>query len=401
MKAAILLIGTELLNGATLDTNSIYIAEELNKLGIEIKYKLVLRDFEDEIIEALNFANKNVDLIITSGGLGPTDDDITKEAIAKFLNKKLIVDEKDLEVLLAKFRKINSKILPSNHKEIEKFENSIIFDNDVGMAPAVYTENIVCFPGVPSELKNLLPKFLAYYKKEKNIAEQIYIKDILTFGMGESILENTVKDLFTVDEIYYEFLVKDYATIIRFQSKLSKKNDVEKILKKVYNKISGFIFGEDEDRLEELVYKELKENNFSIALAESCTGGLLASKLVNVAGISEFFKEGIVAYSNDAKIKRLGIKEETLKKYGAVSEEVAREMLERFDTDVAISTTGIAGPGGGTKDKPVGLVYIAIKIKDKIIVERKTFHGERSKVRERTTTYALFKLLKEIRERKK
>ena len=192
MKAGIFLVGTELLNGATIDTNSIYIAEELNKYGIEIEFKMTVRDVMDEIVKALKYAKKNVDLVILTGGLGPTDDDITKEAMAKFLKKKLVVDEKEKKELLKKYKSYKNPN-KTNFKEVEKPEGAISFKNDVGMAPAVYVDGLVAFPGFPNELKNMFPKFLKHYVKENNLKTQIYIKDIITYGIGESTLENTVK----------------------------------------------------------------------------------------------------------------------------------------------------------------------------------------------------------------
>lgn len=395
MKAGIFLVGTELLNGATIDTNSIYIAEELNKYGIEIEFKMTVRDVMDEIVKALKYAKKNVDLVILTGGLGPTDDDITKEAMAKFLKKKLIIDEKEKAELLKKYKSYGN-LNKTNFKEVEKPEGAISFKNDVGMAPAVYIDGLVAFPGFPNELKNMFPKFLKYYVKENNLKTQIYIKDIITYGIGESTLENTVKDLFTEEGIFYEFLVKDYGTLIRLQTSSKNKKSVEKIVKKLYNRISEFIIGEDNDRLENTIYECLNSGKkpLTISTAESCTGGMIASKLIEVPGISENFIESIVSYSNEAKIKRLKVKKETLKKYGAVSEEVAREMLAGLKTDVAISTTGIAGPGGGTKEKPVGLVYIGIRVKDEVKIFRRELKGDRNKIRQRAMMHALYNLLK-------
>ena len=395
MKAGIFLVGTELLNGATIDTNSIYIAEELNKYGIEIEFKMTVRDVMDEIVKALTYAKKNVDLVILTGGLGPTDDDITKEAMAKFLKKKLVVDEKEKKELLKKYKSYKNPN-KTNFKEVEKPEGAISFKNDVGMAPAVYVDGLVAFPGFPNELKNMFPKFLKYYVKENNLKSQIYIKDIITYGIGESVLETTVKDLFTEGDIFYEFLVKDYGTLIRLQTKIENKKNVAKIVKKLYNRISEFIIGEDDDRIENTIYECLNsgEKPLTISTAESCTGGMIASKLIEVPGISENFIEGIVSYSNEAKIKRLKVKKETLEKYGAVSEEVAREMLAGLKTDIGISTTGIAGPGGGTKDKPVGLVYIGIKVKDEVKVFKRELKGDRNKIRQRAMMHALYNLLK-------
>ena len=395
MKAGIFLVGTELLNGATIDTNSIYIAEELNKYGIEIEFKMTVRDVMDEIVKALKYAKKNVDLVILTGGLGPTDDDITKEAMAKFLKKKLVVDEKEKKELLKKYKSYKNPN-KTNFKEVEKPEGAISFKNDVGMAPAVYVDGLVAFPGFPNELKNMFPKFLKYYVKENNLKSQIYIKDIITYGIGESVLETTVKDLFTEGDIFYEFLVKDYGTLIRLQTKIENKKNVAKIVKKLYNRISEFIIGEDDERIENTIYECLNsgEKPLTISTAESCTGGMIASKLIEVPGISENFIEGIVSYSNEAKIKRLKVKKETLEKYGAVSEEVAREMLAGLNTDIGISTTGIAGPGGGTKDKPVGLVYIGIKVKDEVKVFKRELKGDRNKIRQRAMMHALYNLLK-------
>ena len=395
MKAGIFLVGTELLNGATIDTNSIYIAEELNKYGIEIEFKMTVRDVMDEIVKALKYAKKNVDLVILTGGLGPTDDDITKEAMAKFLKKKLVVDEKEKQELLKKYKAYKNPN-KTNFKEVEKPEGAVSFKNDVGMAPAVYVDGLVAFPGFPNELKNMFPKFLKYYVKENNLKSQIYIKDIITYGIGESVLETTVKDLFTEGDIFYEFLVKDYGTLIRLQTKIENKKNVAKIVKKLYNRISEFIIGEDDDRIENTIYECLNsgEKPLTISTAESCTGGMIASKLIEVPGISTNFIEGIVSYSNEAKIKRLKVKKETLEKYGAVSEEVAREMLAGLKTDIGISTTGIAGPDGGTKDKPVGLVYIGIKVKDEVKIFRRELKGDRNKIRQRAMMHALYNLLK-------
>lgn len=399
MRVGVILVGTELLNGGMLDTNSLYIAEELNKYGLEMKFKIIVRDFRDEIYSAIDYCKKNVDLIIISGGLGPTLDDITKEVIAEYVKKPLVVDDDELEELKEKFERAGLKFKTLNVKEVEKPEGAVTFKNDVGMAPAVYIDDIVAFPGVPKELYNMLPKFLDWYVKEKKILDdEIYIKDLITYGIAESLLYEAVREFFTEEGIYYEFLVKDYGILIRLQSKMSNKNKVEKIVKKIYNKIGEFIFGEDNDRLEKKIVELLKKLNMNMSTAESCTGGMLASKLIDVPGVSDVFYEGVVSYSNEAKINRLGVRKETLDRYGAVSEEVAKEMVMGLTTDVALSTTGIAGPDGGSEEKPVGLVYMGIRIKDKIYVEKRVFRGDRNKVRERTVSHTLFTLIKILNE---
>lgn len=399
MKATLILVGTELLNGGMVDTNSIYMANELNKYGIEIRYKITVKDDLEEIISAIKIGKANDDLIIMSGGLGPTIDDLTKDAIAKYLNKKLIVDENELVILKEKFKKINIEFLENNVKEVEKPEGAISFENGAGMAPAVYIDDIVCFPGVPVELYDMFPKFLKWYSNEKKLdIDKIYIRDLVTYGIAESHLDAEIKDLFIYEGIEYEFLVKDYGILIRLQGKLSNKNLVEKIVEKIYNRIGINIFGENEDRLELVIAKYLGKNNLKISVAESCTGGLMTSTFVNVSGISDMLYEGVVTYSNESKMKRLNVKKETLDKYGAVSEEVAKEMVQGLKSEVAISTTGIAGPSGGTDEKPVGLVYIGIRIKDKIFVKRRIFRGSREVIRKRTVLYGLFSLYKLLKE---
>lgn len=400
MKAMLILIGTELLNGGMVDTNSIYMAEELNKYGIEIYSKMTVKDSVEDIINAIEFGRKNCDLIITSGGLGPTIDDITKEAVAEYLGKKLIVDEDELLELKEKFRERDIKFLDINVKEVEKPEGAVTFKNGAGMAPAVYIDEIVSFPGVSVELYDMFPKFLKWYTKEKNLnSDEIYIKDLVTYGIAESHLDNMISDLFTEEGIEYEFLVKSFGILIRMQSKLSNKNIVEKIVEKIYNRVGDNIFGEDSERLESLIIDRLRKDKKTLSVAESCTGGLLADSFINVSGASEVFMEGVVTYSNEAKMERLGVKKETLEKFGAVSEETAREMVLGLKTDAGISVTGIAGPCGGTLEKPVGLVYMGIRNGNEILVEKKIFKGSRRKVRERAVLHSLFCLNKMLKRK--
>lgn len=221
----------------------------------------------------------------------------------------------------------------------------------------------------------------------------------MTYGIAESHLDNMISDLFTEEGIEYEFLVKSFGILIRMQSKLSKKNIVEKIVEKIYNRVGDNIFGEDSERLESLIIDRLRKDKKTLSVAESCTGGLLADSFVNVSGASEVFMEGVVTYSNEAKMERLGVKKETLEKFGAVSPETAREMVLGLKTDAGISVTGIAGPGGGTPEKPVGLVYMGIRNGNEISVEKKIFKGSRRKVRERAVLHSLFCLNKMLKRK--
>jgi len=394
MDATIILVGTELLNGMTVDTNSIYMAEELNKYGIEIRHKLVVGDNIKDIVEAIEYGNSKSDLVILSGGLGPTMDDLTKPAIAEFLNIDLVVDREDYLDLKNKYDSYKLVLEDKNMREAEKPYGSQTIVNDVGMCKGIYIDKIVAFPGVPRELQNLFPKFLKLLASQGKLKKNIYIKDILVWGIPESLLETRVNYLFKLKGIHYEFLVKDYGIIIRLQTISNNKLEVDKITLNLYKLIGENIIGEDDDRLETLIYKYLKDGKKSISLAESCTGGLIASKFIEVDGISSVFKEGIVCYSNESKKTRLGVRKETLDLYGAVSYMTCDEMLSGLDTDVKIATTGIAGPNGGTEEKPVGTVYIGVVVGKKKYIKKYLFNGNREKIRRLTMMRAMFEVLK-------
>jgi len=396
VNVTIILIGTELLSGMTLDTNSIFMAEELNKYGLEINHKLIVGDNIEDIVDAIRYGSLKSDLVILSGGLGPTMDDLTKLAISNFLNVKLVVDKIDYEELKKKYESHGLILEDKNLSEAEKPEGSITIPNDVGMCKGIYIGKIAAFPGVPRELYNIFPKFLKMLVKDRE--EKIFIKDILVLGVPESILETKVEHLFKYKNIHYEFLVKDYGIIIRLQTITKNKAQVEEVKEELYKILGKNIIGEDQERLETLIYKKLEEKNYKISLAESCTGGMITSKLVGIAGISSILYESIVCYSNESKEKRLGVNSEVLKKYGAVSEEVCNEMLEGLKTTAKIAVTGIAGPNGGTPEKPVGTVYIGVSVGKEKIINRYEFSGNRERVREKTMMRAMFDIFNILRE---
>ncbi|MGL5088820.1 MAG: CinA family nicotinamide mononucleotide deamidase-related protein [Cetobacterium sp.] len=399
MNCTLIMIGTELLNGATIDTNSIFMAEELNKVGIKIDYKLTSGDSLEKIIEVIKFGKEKSELIILSGGLGATDDDLTKQAIGMFLNKKLFIEESELLELKEKFKKLNIEFLEKNKKEVEKPEGAISIINDIGMAPGFFIDGIAAFPGVPKELYKMFPKFIQYYTdKYCEKIDPVYIKDLIVSGIPESILEEKIKVFFIEPNIEYEFLVKDYGIVVRMQTSLRFKNTVEKIKEKIYNSIGNYIVCEDDEKIEEKVINILKKKNYTLSVAESCTGGMLSSTIISLPGVSEIFKEGLVTYSNESKINQLKVDEDIIKRYGAVSKEVAERMVAGLKTDIGISTTGIAGPSGGTKSKPIGLVYIGIKVKEKIISFKFNFIGDREKIRRKTVLHSLFELYKILEE---
>lgn len=399
MRCSLVMIGTELLNGATLDTNSIYIAKELNKIGIKIDYKFIVGDDISKIIEILEFGRDKNNLIIISGGLGPTDDDLTKQAISRFLDKKLIVENNEANLVRNKFKAKGIQFLNKNYKEVEKPEGAVSFNNDVGMAPAFYIDGIVAFPGVPSELQNMLPKFLKYYMKISNQEiSPIYIKDIVVTGIAESILEEKIKKYFVSSDIEYEFLVKDYGVVVRLQTTVNNKNIVEKIREKIYNSIGKYILGEDCEDIERKVLNILKLKKYNFSVAESCTGGMLSSKIVSISGASEVFKEGVVTYSISSKCERLNINRLLIDKFGAVSSRIAKEMVKGLQTDVAISITGVAGPTQGENDKPIGTVYIGIKVKNRVECFKFNLEGNRLNIRKKAVLHSLLELYKILEE---
>ncbi|OQY10547.1 MAG: competence/damage-inducible protein A [Fusobacteriia bacterium 4572_132] len=398
MRCHIILIGTELLNGMMIDTNSSYMAEKLNECGIEIIGKSIVGDDIEEIVLALEYARKNSDFIIVSGGLGPTIDDITRDAIAKYLDKELILDEKEYMKIKGKFKKANLNFPERNIRQAMLPEGAKIVENKAGAAPAFLIDDIAVFPGVPEEVYETFPKFLDTYLGEKGYDEKFYIKDLLVWGLAESELENRILDVVNQKrEFNIEFLVKEYGIIIRFIGNKRYENIINELKEKIYDRVGEYIFGEDDDRIEKLLFDKLKEKEYNISTAESCTGGLLASKIISLSGISKYYREGLVTYSNESKIERLGVKKETIEKYGAVSKETVSEMLEGLKTDTGIAISGIAGPTGGTEKKPVGTVIIGIKINKIKKVETYLFRGNREKVRKKAVLTALNFLRKKLK----
>ncbi len=399
MKCHIISVGSELLNGMMIDTNSIYMAEELNKYGVEIAGKTVVGDKIDDIVNAIGFAKKNAEVVIMTGGLGPTIDDLTRDAISKYTGKKLVRYEDEFEKLKAKFLSYKIEMPERNIRQVMFPEGSYIIENNKGSAQPFYVDDIVAFPGVPEELKDSFPRFCEKLSIDKCLNSKIFIKDLLVWGIPESQLEEKILDIVENEkEVFVEFLVKKYGIIIRLFVDENKKDKANLIKKQIYNRISEYIFGEDGDRLENLLVEEIAKKEYTISTAESCTGGMIAQTIVGVSGVSKVFKEGFITYSNESKIERLGVKKETLEKYGAVSKETVIEMLKGLKTDTGIAISGIAGPEGGTPDKPVGTVVIGVKIKDLYIAESVLVRGDRERIRERSAMSAIHMLLSELKK---
>ena len=381
MKSAILSVGTELLFGQITNTNSVYLSQQLNILGIDVMYHYTVGDNPERLAEMMEMAFKDCDLIITTGGLGPTQDDLTKEIACEILGDELVLDEDALENIKAIFKKLNREMTDNNIKQAYFPTRAEIFYNELGTAPGFALSNngktIICLPGPPREMKAMFELSAKPYLEAKSDGK-IFYRMIRTFGIGESTLETTLLDLI---ENQTDPTLATYAKLnesgLRVASKRKTREEAEQavneMIEVVKERVGKFIFSCDDEDIHEVVAKKLIEKNISISCAESCTGGFFAEMLTKTAGISRVFDRGIVTYSNNAKIDELGVKPQTLEKYGAVSIETAIEMArgikKKTGSRIGISVTGVAGPDGGTDEKPVGFFCIGAIFDDKEIVQ--------------------------------
>lgn len=408
MKAEILAVGTEILLGDIVNTNSHYISKRLADLGISVYYQTVAGDNEERLYNAYKLAFERADIVIATGGLGPTNDDLTKEIGAKYFGKELVLHEESLDYIKNFFEKLNRPMSSGNRKQALFPEGAIILPNPNGTAPGCIIEEnnkiLVMMPGPPKEMVPMFENSVAPYLQK--FSEGVLVSKVLrVVGLGESAMAEKVLDILnnSTNPTVAPY-AKDNEAILRITAKGRTEEEAEQLIipieKEIRERIGTDIYAEGETTLEAVVGEMLVNSKLTIATAESCTGGLLAGTLINYPGISSVFMEGAVTYSNEAKIKRLGVKEETLNKYGAVSEETAREMAEGISkasgTDIGISVTGIAGPGGGTEEKPVGLVYVGLYIKGEVKVKKLNMFGDRQKIRNRTVVSALDWLRREL-----
>ena len=417
MKAEILAIGTEILLGDIVNTNAQYLSQELAAIGVEVYHQAVVGDNEKRIMEEFDRAFESCDMIITTGGLGPTEDDLSKELAAKYFNKKLVLHQPSLDALKGYFKKSGreNKISDANMKQAYFPEDAIVLENPKGTAPGAIIKGerkgnreekfIVVLPGPPREMKPMFDNYVRPFLI-KQTDSMLKSRVLRIFGVGESEVERKVKHL--IDNQTNPTIApyaKEVDCILRITAKGKDENECDKIIAPVADEIKDIlgdnIYAEGETYLENVVASMLIDKKITISTAESCTGGLLAGTIVNYPGVSEIFMEGVVTYSNDAKIKRLGVKKETLEEFGAVSEETAKEMAYGISkvagTNIGVSTTGVAGPDGGTEEKPVGTVYVGLCINGETKARRFNFFGDRERVRRRTVLEALDWIRREIK----
>ena len=402
MTVEIIAVGTEILLGNIVNTNAAYLAEKCAGLGLSCYHQDVVGVNEERLMETIRLALTRADIILLSGGLGPTQDDLTKEAAAKVMGKELYLHEPSREAIRQFFAERNLEITENNWKQAMVPEGAVVVENPGGTAPGIIIaengKHVVLMPGPPGELIPMFEKSIMPYLAGLT-SGVIYSQTVKICGVGESKAESMVEDLVSAQN---NPTIATYAKTgevhLRVTATAPDEKEAKKLVKPMVKELKGR-FGnhvyttDSEVTLEKAVVDLLAANKLTACTVESCTGGMLSARLINVPGVSEVFKSGYVTYSNKSKRKLLGIKKNNLMKHGAVSEQIAREMAKTAAvlarTDVSVSTTGIAGPDGGTPEKPVGLVYIACNVCGRTTVKECRFHGSREKIRESTVSAAL------------
>lgn len=404
MLGEIIAVGEEVLSGDVINSNAAYISNQLSTIGVFCRFHSVVGDIEQDIIEQLDRACKRSKCIVLCGGLGPTKDDLTKEAVAKYLNKPLYEDVQMRAEIDAWFQGRNQTPTLNNYKQALMIQGGESLKNGNGTAPGVYYNHqgihIFLLPGPQGELKPML-EHCVLSRMQKNIDKSIQTVTLRLVNIGESKAVTILDDLMCSTE---RLIVAPYAKLREVHIKITSIEDtpeenvqaISPLCEEIYRRLGEYIYTKDSQELVEVLLDKLSANKQTLSVAESCTGGLLSDYIVSIPGSSQVFKEGVISYSNASKIQRLKVDKELIDTFGAVSKEVAESMArgvsEALNTDYAISITGIAGPDGATPEKPVGLVYIGIKTPEKITVKKYNFMGTRQKVREESAKSALIDL---------
>ncbi|HPL99046.1 MAG TPA: competence/damage-inducible protein A [Bacillota bacterium] len=408
MKGEIIAVGTELLLGNIVNTNAQYLSQKLADLGIDVYYHVVVGDNLKRLTETIKTSLERSDIVITSGGLGPTADDITKEGAAQAMGLKLLPDEESIERIKKMFSSTGRIMTENNIKQGYIPEGAVVLENNNGTAPGVLIEKegkiVIMLPGPPKELYPMFESKVLPYLKSKTDST-IRSKVLRVIGVGESAVEHMLKDIFDSQaNPTIAPYAKDGEVHLRITAKTGIPEEADSLIAEMEQKVRAIlgdnIYGCNEETLEEAVLKLLQKKNLTISLAESCTGGLVASRLTDIPGASASLISGVVSYSNESKINILKVKEETIRKYGAVSPQTAEEMAvgakKLSNTDIGLSITGIAGPDGGSAEKPVGLCYIGIAIGNSVNVQKIMLTGNRNRIRWGSSSRALDFLRREL-----
>lgn len=410
MKAEIISVGTELLLGEIVDTNASYLSQKLADLGVDVHYRHTVGDNLARLTEVLVTALSRADIIMLTGGLGPTEDDLTREGIAAATQRPLRRVPASEKRLREFFAARNRPLADSNLKQADAPEGAEHIENVCGTAPGIFLRHdgrlIFAAPGPPTELREMTERsILPILRAEFGEIGQLYSRSLLLMDIGESQVADVLSDL--IDE-QSDPTIAMYASPALVRVRMATKAPDEKTARKRFEPVEKrmrellgtHVFGVDDDTMASVVGKLLRERGQTLAVAESCTGGLIASKLTDVPGASDYFVAGLVTYANEAKISLLNVPAAVIAEHGAVSEECARAMAEgardATGADYAIATTGIAGPSGGTDEKPVGLVYMAVADASDTIVQRQLWPGTREQFKQRVSQMALGMLRKRI-----
>ncbi len=410
MKAEIITIGDELLIGQVVDTNAAWIANKLNLIGIDVDRIISISDKKEAIFKALDQVNEDTQLVLLTGGLGPTNDDYTKKALAEYFGAKLVLNNDVLNNIKLFVTKRNAELNQRNIQQAEVPENCRVIPNKIGTAPGMWFDEkekiVISMPGVPFEMKEMMNNQILVELKSQIKDFYILHKLILTQGLPESKLAEVMEEWESQlpHELLLAYLPSPGIIKLRITAKGKDRKNLERLIKEqvflLEKIIPDFICGYDNDKLEQIISNKLTVKKATVSVAESCTGGNIGHLITSVPGSSSYFKGGIIAYSNEIKEKILGVNKRNIDIYGAVSKQVVEEMalgaLKLFNTDFSIAISGISGPTGGTKDKPVGTTWIAVANKDQIVAKKYVFGDQRDRNIQRASLTALNLLQKLI-----
>lgn len=402
MKAEILTIGDELLRGEIVDSNKSFLSDRLLGLDIETRYHASVRDDPPDMIDAFRRAAARSDVTLVSGGLGPTRDDLTASVLAEAFGRELVLDREALAGIEAFFRAAGREMSENNAKQARFPEGAGILPNPIGTAPGFWIEEagslFFCMPGVPREMvrmmdEQVVPRIAVRHAGGVAVRARL----LRTFGMGESTLDDELKDIATGSDVVLGFRTSFPDNYLRPLARGATADlaeaALERVCEAIRQRLGPLVYSEDDETLDAVVGRLLRERGMTIAVAESCTGGLIAERITDSPGASAYFKGGVVAYADSAKADLLGVSAEMLAEHGAVSDPVVRAMAEgvrrRFGADIGIATTGISGPDGGSEAKPVGLVHVALARADGIHAESFVFPLDRARHRQLTAQVAL------------
>jgi competence/damage-inducible protein CinA-like protein len=411
LNAEIIAIGSEMLTPFRLDTNSLWLTERLNAMGVEVKLKTVVGDDEARLEETVRDAMKRSEIVIATGGLGPTEDDITRKIFARVLKRQLILEDAILEKIRARFARRNMPMPEINARQALVIRGAQILENGNGTAPGMLiTEGnctVVLLPGPPREMKPIFDASVAPALKRR-VGDMLIVRRTLSiFGLTESATDELAAPIYTkYRNPSTTILFKDGQIELHLTAQARGASEAVKLLDELAGRLDEvlgeYIFSRNNETLEEVVGQSLKLRGYTLATAESCTGGLLAGRITDVPGSSEYFLEGVVSYSNEAKIDLVGVRKKLIETHGAVSEQVAGAMAsgirKRAGSTFGIGVTGIAGPGGGSPEKPVGLVYIALADGSQTATRKFIFPGDRQFIRTLSVNAALDMVRRKIKE---